>query len=423
MADHNLKGKEFEEKSLKILHNVFEDLQMGNLVDTHKIERLKGYYSHERLSNIIFDLTIEFWPPGANKYSLIYIIECKNFSKRVPVSKLEDFYSKIRQVSGANAKGIFITNSPLQKSAFNYANSNGIMVIQSVENEKGYKLVLYKSERINSDFKIPFIHDTCDVELIDEGVRLIEKQMDAKIKSAITEILWEEKEIYGLQNLNKDDIRTIAIHELNRIEPKILTEARVLNRTILKEYLGKEYGIQIEENIYYTEKLGAIDFDKNVIYLNKSIVGTPRELFILCHEFGHYLLHYNLQMGQNLYDLFEDSEWNFKLQNFRLNNPKQWIEWQANYFAASLIFPKVLFEYWLTHYQRKLGLKEGVFYLDDQIANTKNFIHLIDRLANVFKVTKTSIIYRMKELGYLIENSRTKSIGEILIDYKDDFFL
>ena len=30
------------------------------------------------LPPVLFDLTIEVWPPGANRYVLIYIIECKS---------------------------------------------------------------------------------------------------------------------------------------------------------------------------------------------------------------------------------------------------------------------------------------------------------------------------------------------------------
>ncbi|MHA8100288.1 ImmA/IrrE family metallo-endopeptidase [Aquirufa nivalisilvae] len=423
MNINNLKGQEFEEHSLNIIQRVFSDLKMGNLEENFKIQKLKGYYSQDRLKEIIFDLTIEFWPPGANKYSLLYIIECKNFSRRVPPNKLEDFYSKIRQVSGANMKGIFITNSPLQEGALNFANSKGIMVIQAAENEQGYNLVLYKSNRANENYKIPFIYETYDPILIDSGAELIEKQIDVKFKSVFAEILFKKNELYGLKKLSREYLSKVAIQELNKIEPKILSSGRVLNTTILKDYLNRFYGIQIEDNIINIEKLGALDFQKNIIYLNKSVVGTPRELFILCHEFGHYLFHYNLQLGQELYDLFEDFEENFKEQKNGFNNPRQWIEWQANYFAASIIFPKPLFDYWLNKYQRDLGLKEGIFYLDDQIDNVKKFIYLTNKMANVFKVTKTSIIYRMKELGYLIENSRTKSIGEILIDYKDDFFL
>lgn len=139
-------GDNFESRSLAIIKKVIEDEQLGYLGKHLKIftKNDKGYYSHHRKGEIYFDIIIEVWPPGANRYVLIYFIECKDYQTRVPINDVEEFHKKIEQVSGVNAKGIFISNSPLQKAAYNYAESVGMMLIQA-EAVDNYNIILHKT--------------------------------------------------------------------------------------------------------------------------------------------------------------------------------------------------------------------------------------------------------------------------------------
>lgn len=78
-----------------------------------QVFRKKGYYSAKRQSNIIFDVSIEARLPGADEYSFLVLIECKNYSHSVPVDDLEEFNSKVEQVSGG--KGILVSTAELQR--------------------------------------------------------------------------------------------------------------------------------------------------------------------------------------------------------------------------------------------------------------------------------------------------------------------
>lgn len=60
--------------------------------DCCRVFRQKGYYSPKRGSNIVFDILIEVWLPGAENYSVLVLIECKNYSHSVPVDDLEEFH-------------------------------------------------------------------------------------------------------------------------------------------------------------------------------------------------------------------------------------------------------------------------------------------------------------------------------------------
>ena len=409
-------GDQFESKSLEILKRVIEEEQLGSLSKHLRIFSKKGYYSHIRKSDIIFDLTIEVWPPNATRYALIYIVECKDYSTRVPVNKIEDFHSKIQQVAGVNVKGIFISNSPLQKAGYSYAESVGMMVIQG-ESFDDYKIVLHKINRDSELTGIPYIKGTSDINLIDKGLELVEKLIDKKILSILNKNI--SKVSYGIDRLSKTDIEQLAETELNKINPLILSQAYTLNPRLLTDYLIKQYDIIIITH-ELEDILGSCDIENNTIGLNKSIVGTRRELFVLAHEFGHFILHQKLSIDQMAYDAFEDAEFNFRKDSYELTNPKHWIEWQANYFASSLVLPKVIFLARVTISQSKLNMHIGKIYLDDQPQNIKDFNELVRRLSYVFNVTKTTVIYKLKEMDRIKDNSRLKKIGQIISEYIEE---
>ncbi|MES2591754.1 MAG: ImmA/IrrE family metallo-endopeptidase [Bacteroidota bacterium] len=415
-------GDEFESKSLAIIKKVIEEAQLGHLAPCLQIFSKKEYYSPQRKKNIKFDLTIEVWPPGAARYVLIYIIECKDFATRVPVNKVEDFINKLQQVSGVNVKGIFISNSPLQEAAYNIAESVGMMFIQG-ESSDDYKIILHKSNRSSQTNKLPLIKETISRELIDTGVELIENLIDKKIIDIFKTNVDASRVSYNIDRLSKAEIEKITKEELQKIDPKISSAVHTLSPKKLIEYLGNRYGISFVDINSTSGLLGSCDIKNNIIGINSTIKGTSRELFIIGHEFGHYLLHQKLSIGQAMYDAFEDSEYNFRTGKNDLKNSRHWIEWQANHFASSLVLPSVPFLARLYSCQDSLNKSHGKIYLDDQYNNVKDFSELIKKMSYLFNVTKTSIIYKLKEMELLNDQSRLKSIGQVISEYNDELVM
>jgi hypothetical protein len=102
------KGDRFEEQVFEFLsREINEGRFYAFRPECCKIFRKKGYYSRDREDFIIFDISVEVFLPGFETPSLLVLIECKNYSGKVPVGDIEEFGSKIRQVAGFNAKGIF----------------------------------------------------------------------------------------------------------------------------------------------------------------------------------------------------------------------------------------------------------------------------------------------------------------------------
>ncbi|WP_027395417.1 ImmA/IrrE family metallo-endopeptidase [Aquimarina latercula] len=410
------KGDILENKAVRVIEKILNDGLIGIMKEYARVFSKKKYPSNLRGSgDVEFDLTIEIWPPDADQYSMIYFIECKNYNHRVPINEVKKFYADIEETSGINAKAIIISSSPLQKGAFDYATAKGMMVIEG-ESVDNFKIILYKRNNEENNI-IPIVENTMNNEFLDEGVISLAKVVDKQLLSCLVK---QETEIsYGIDLLSKEDINAITINELDNFDVSYLIKGYGLSVDDLSKYLKAEYDIVIEyfnpeENKY----LGTCDIDKKIIGVSKKLINTPRELFIIAHEFGHFLLHQKLRINQELMNSFSDSKYDFTIGKNRLENPRHWVEWQANYFSASLLLPKssIIAKVW--QYQ---GLKQNLDF-DDIYSNQKKFRKIIERLANHFSVSKTSIMYRLKELNMITDNTSTKSIGELINQWKSEYF-
>lgn len=414
------KGDDFETRSLDIIKKVMAEGQLGHMTPYIDIIPKATYYAPMRKGNVIFDIAIEVKPPGANRPVLTYIIECKNHSKRVPVEKVKSFLFDIKDVGLANVKGIFMTNSPLQKSAYALADSAGLMLIQG-ESVADYKILLHKTTHRNDENRIPFVSDVLDSTLIDTGVSLIEKLIDEQFASVLQTEIGEERISYGIDKLNKQQIEEIAENQLRKIDPKIVTHGHQFSLKEFEEYMLRSYRINTIDLEPESELLGYCDIENKHLGLHPSIRMTNRAFFTLSHEFAHFVLHQKLSIGQTSYDYFKDSEYSFKKGKNQLSNPRHWIEWQANYFASCFTMPKGHFVASFFLLLDEMGISRGKIVLDDNPNNLRVFYAIIRKLAFKFYVSQTSVIYKLNELELINNKAREKSIGQLINEYKDGF--
>jgi hypothetical protein len=103
-----------------------------------KLFRRKGYYSQDRKAKIVFDASIEIFLPGAADYSVLMLVECKNYGHSVPVDDVEEFFAKVQQVGAANTKAVLASTAAFQSGAREFAKSKGIGLLRyfSAENFK-----------------------------------------------------------------------------------------------------------------------------------------------------------------------------------------------------------------------------------------------------------------------------------------------
>jgi hypothetical protein len=130
------KGDALETQTFLLLKEELERGKLGIDSSSGKIFQKKGYYSKEREKEIIVDISIEVWPPQANNYSLLWVCECKNYSKSVPVDDVEEFKAKLDQIAGKNVKGVIAARNSFQSSTLKYARNQGIGLVRIMPDDQ-----------------------------------------------------------------------------------------------------------------------------------------------------------------------------------------------------------------------------------------------------------------------------------------------
>ena len=394
------RGDLFEDKCFKWIKSAIDDGQFGIVGEDIRVYPKKGYYSHKRKSEIVFDIAVEIWLKNAKNYFQLWLIECKNYSsKNVPIDDIEEFVEKIGQVAGKNVKAIMISASSFSQTVKNLAESDGVMLIESREDD--YNIVLHRKG--------------------DNEVTEYERE-DLIIFNLIRDALGLNK-ASGIDRLSAEEVEHQALLLL-----KDYNQAKVpIDLPKFLHYLKEKHEIQFsfDDSLISNDGsrlLGHCDIRNRIISIDRSIIGTSRFPFVLGHELGHIILHSNIRINQESYQSFQDSHYNFFADKHLLVNAKQWIEWQANQFSVALFLPKSLFIYEFITYRKKLEIRSfDHIYLDDQIINQHDFIKTINHLSKHFGISKTSVKYRINELGLLTDNCNTKRAINIARNIIEEF--
>ncbi|MCT3834442.1 ImmA/IrrE family metallo-endopeptidase [Elizabethkingia anophelis] len=387
MGNSTRKGDLFEDKCFTIIEKALKNGELGIIPSMSKIYKKKKYFSPDREGDIIFDISIEVTLKKAKKPTLVYIIECKDLNKNVPVDDVEEFQSKINSLKGFQVKGVMIANGSLQKSGYNIANNKGFMFIEV--NENGYDIVLEKTKKNSSDSEDIILNN---------------------IKKSIYDSFLV-KSVYGLKKLSKNGINKISQNIINDFNNK--SEGERYNINSFKKYLEKHHNIVFELLSNSKNELGKFIPAENKILINKSIENTNQYSFVFYHEVSHYFLHRNVLVNKNLYDMFSDSEFNYIENKYILDNPKNWIEWQANYLAGCLALPDKDLILKIIRWQQEKGIRnKGTIFLDKQKVNRDDFNDLCNYLSNYFNISKTVLKFRLLDLKILTIDPSYRQIFE-----------
>ncbi len=380
------KGDLFEAKALTLIKKAIEDDKFAFPLRFAKLISKAKYYSNKRNKDITFDIAIEIWPPDANRFQNLFIIECKSYStKKVPIGDLIKLSSDVEDVASLNGKAVFITDSEYTETEIQYAENTGMMLIKVSQNDK-IDILLYKSKSI----KLGMILSPLEIEF------------ENFIKNAFNPI-----KITGLKQLSAKQIENEANLLLNEFSFEVLNsckryEINDIIKFIEEKYLIKTIFKELDKSYPGKEIIGHFDNSKNVITIDKNLVGTDRIGFVLAHELGHAILHREIKINNEVYNEFKDSEYDFISDRHILSNYKNWIEWQANRFASYILIPEKNLKVHLITKQMHLGIsKYGHIYLDNQSINLQDYHMIMEYLKFQFNTTKTTILYRMQELGLL----------------------
>jgi Zn-dependent peptidase ImmA (M78 family) len=392
------KGNAFEDR---VFAKFKELLETGEL-PISKYSRIyqKKSYTGKSGSDIVFDISIESYMPNTKEYSLLILVECKDYNRSIQVEKLRDFSSRIEDVSAH--KGFFITSSKFQKGALDWAKSKGIglALLDNTDKESwilrriGKQKYQIKQEiedyfiKENSFNSFPFVALS--------GYNYFTSIVDF-LSDAVGYDLPLPFKIDYLSQENIEEIICSLFSKKSRNTHNYYLEIEELISFIKKQNYSLNFGSEL------LEQLGYCDFqNKNISITNSLEYDSPRWRFTFAHEVGHFILHRYLFENNNIM-LINDDENTINMSEGLTKR----LEMQANMFAANLLVPnKICFEkYILLH--KRLGLRNFPFlYIDHQPVNKYIYHQITGELANCFRVSKEVIKNKLLSLNLLtIENS------------------
>lgn len=175
----------------------------------------------------------------------------------------------------------------------------------------------------------------------------------------------------ALKEATKLDLENLIENDLGlNIDYQNLDENhQILGATVFKDgYM----------NVYNNGEKELKKFNKNTmvfdIKLSEDYKQEGRFLFTLAHEIGHWILHrkhfFIDEQQQSIFHLLEDeNKDNFiicvkrnesAMLYVRKKTPEEWIEWQADNFASSLLMPKDIFKTTYEHLKEENMNKEQI---------------------------------------------------------------
>lgn len=420
------KGDALEKRIYDLFKNEIEADRFWAKKQCCKIFLRKGYYSRDRQSQIVFDVSIEIFLPGADEYSSLVLIECKNYGHAVPVDDAEEFFTKVQQVAAANAKAVIASTASFQSGARTFSKSKGIGLIRYFDSDN-FKWELRRSPSASARSTSADATNFVEAGLDQESFRSLAFDLYFQSPVRETNSLWDFFEDLMLDSsLPPENVRKIGNPrnklvnlvqfyekgELESLSLEALTALGYNNGEVNLDALCKREaartGLVVETEVPLPEPgtsipaLGRISFDPLVIQIYAS--DTPnrgRDRFTLAHELAHYLLNHGRYLIREDCD---DSDFALKRSSVVDGSDVTRMEFQANFLAASLLMPRAYFLEDFRRLVRSLDIADkgfGPLYVDDQLCNRQNFDMVTSHLMQRYGVSRTATKIRLDSMGLL----------------------
>ena len=247
--------------------------------------------------------------------------------------------------------------------------------------------------------------------------------------------------------LRKEDIEIRAEAALRYFAPRIFDEPAATPVVEFAEAATRAVGASLSVtstlgvNSRGEKLLGACYFAPTLaIHTDISLLAAhsaPRFRFTLAHELGHLSLHRKLPIDFQSLDatskMILDGRRDLRLGKRRLTPPRDWLEWQAKYYAACVLLPRATFVGAVERWQREGGIRNpGHIYLDDQEENVEAYRILASHLAELYQASRSSVRIRLDQLGCVTDRRQPKessptpsnemrSVAVVLVDALKEF--
>lgn len=405
MDSSTAKGTKLEIQVFDLVSKMLKDDNFIVPKKTSKVFKKKGYYSSKREKDIIFDVTIETTLPGANKYSVLTIIECKNLNKSVSVDDIEEFSSKINQVGEHNTKGIVITTHSFQESALSIAKKEGIGLVR-LNSTKEIQWINYRKEKKTKkqfDDNSELTDKACIIEpfICKVGNKRILNLADLLIEYSIIDCFKDSEEFIEIPYVSDDRINTI----IDKLYTYDLYDNNSINFEKLLPFLEKRYQVDICLDTFESDNyLGKIEFNPLCIKISNSARSDKnRWRFTLAHEIGHLILHSKLlkdRLSQK-----DDNEQTLSINLSQSKSNSDRLEIQANLFASNLLLPEKILLPKMNSIFKEYRINRRILYLDHQPVNQREVFDILNKLSNELQASVEAIKIRLIKLNLLVDET------------------
>lgn len=386
----------------------------------------KGYFSKDRESAIVFDVSIEVFLPGESEYSMLVLIECKNYAHSVPVDDAEEFFAKVQQVGAANTKAVIASTASFQRGARSFSKSKGIGLMRYFDAGK-VKWELKRSPSASARSTSVDDSHYVDAGLTQDDFRSPVFDWYLQSPKRDTNSLWDffedialdssltPSQVLHVKNAGSKSRGLVKFQEKDELEEvgwKVLQEMGYLGGAIdlprLCEFESRRTGLIVELDVSPpntdepTSVLGRITFDPGIIQIYKQ--ETPnlgRERFTLAHELAHHFLRHGEYLNRESCD---DTDFVLERSAAVSGSDVARMEFQANYLAASLLMPKAHFVADFLKVIRESNIPDkgfGALYVDSQPCNLQNYNLVTGRLMQTYSVSRMAAHIRLESMGLL----------------------
>ena len=167
--------------------------------------------------------------------------------------------------------------------------------------------------------------------------------------------------------------------------------------------------------------LGKVNFPSKTLHLDPSLFDERKVQFrfTAAHEIGHWVLHryrpLRFTNKEPVQEVVDDEDSICRLESI---GPRDWVERQANTFAAALVLPSATFHEEMVSAQKQIGILKnfGVVFVNSKNYAKSDLIKLLALLAATYGVSKASVEVRLRTLKFMIDEDAKpgKSVAEIM---------
>lgn len=417
------KGDDLEDRVYDYLRREIEADRFLVRAAYCRIYQKKGYYSKDRQKDIIFDVSIEVFYPNQSDYSLLFLIECKNYGSPVKVDDVEEFHAKKEQVASANSKAILITSNSFQGGARNYARSKGIGLARFTDpHELKWELMRSPSSIATSTHQTISTEIESSLAFESEKGRFFDFVFESPTRA--TNSLWDFFEDLIHEIEPDGDLIDSILNERSKLDPLVpyITREQMEDYAAtvaarigyqdsaisLEDIAASIPGLKISHNPAENHvTLGVASFDLNEITLFPDH-DQKRKRFTFAHELSHFLLDHGKFMRR---DTCEEADLAALKSSPYLPREVRRMEYQANLLASCLLMPRKSFIRSFMKAAKTLDLHDrgfGYIYYDYQPCNERDFMLATSSLMQIYSVSRTAARIRLETLGFLTNAQAAK---------------